>query len=88
MISWETLYTVSGGPAAPYVTGLAEALVTRGHEVHVFTRASHGLRINVEHINSVTYNEVGALLLGPFRWFQPRFRWSRWVLSGYRCPTR
>lgn len=58
MLSWETLYTVSGGAAAPYVTGLAEALVKRGHEVHVFTRASHGLNINVETVNGVVYHEV------------------------------
>jgi len=60
MLSWETLYTVSGGAAAPYVTGLAEALVRRGHEVHVFTRASHGLKINVETVNGVVYHEVGT----------------------------
>eukprot|EP00435_Cladocopium_sp_Y103_P017907 s648_g4.t1 len=62
MLSWETLYTVSGGAAAPYVTGLAEALVRRGHEVHVFTRASHGLKINVETVNGVVYHEVPYLL--------------------------
>eukprot|EP00438_Fugacium_kawagutii_P004237 Skav233301 [mRNA] locus=scaffold3742:81842:88644:- [translate_table: standard] len=62
MLSWETLYTVSGGAAAPYVTGLAEALVQRGHEVHVFTRASHGVNINVETVNGVVYHEVPYLL--------------------------
>ena len=62
MLSWETLYTVSGGAAAPYVTGLAEALVRRGHEVHVFTRASHGLKINIETVNGVVYHEAVAQL--------------------------
>ncbi|CAJ1366225.1 unnamed protein product, partial [Effrenium voratum] len=66
MLSWETMYTVSGGAAAPYVSGLAEALVQRGHEVHVFTRASHGMKINVETVKGVVYHEVPYTLSADF----------------------
>ncbi|CAE7360721.1 SBE2.2 [Symbiodinium sp. CCMP2592] len=58
MLAWETVHTVSGGVVAPYVTYLSEALVRRGHEVHVFTRASHGIKINVETVKGVVYHEV------------------------------
>ena len=58
MLAWETVHTVSGGVVAPYVTYLSEALSRRGHEVHVFTRASHGIHVNVETVNNVVYHEA------------------------------
>ena len=61
MLAWETVHTVSGGIVAPYVTYLSEALVRRGHEVHVFTRASHGIKITVETVKGVVYHEAWAV---------------------------
>lgn len=39
MFSWESYHAVKVGGIAPHVTELSEALVRRGHDVHVFTRA-------------------------------------------------
>ena len=38
MFSWESLHSIAVGGVAAHVSELAEALVGRGHSVHVFTR--------------------------------------------------
>jgi glycosyltransferase involved in cell wall biosynthesis len=53
MFSWESLYSVKVGGISPHVTELAEALVAKGHEVHIFTRI--GDKSEYDEINSVHY---------------------------------
>jgi len=38
IFSWESLYSIKIGGIAPHVSELSEALVKRGHEVHIFTK--------------------------------------------------
>jgi len=38
IFSWESLYSIKIGGMASYVSKLSEALVKRGHEVHIFTQ--------------------------------------------------
>ena len=56
MFSWESLHAVKVGGLAPHVTELSEALVGKGHEVHVFTRA--GSMGPYEAVNGVRYQRV------------------------------
>ncbi len=53
MFSWESLYSVKVGGISPHVSELAEALVAKGHEVHVFSRI--GDKSESEEINGVHY---------------------------------
>jgi glycosyltransferase involved in cell wall biosynthesis len=52
---WESLYSVRTGGLAQAVTELSEALVERGHEVHLFTRKGEG-QSDGEEINGVIYH--------------------------------
>lgn len=56
MFSWESLHGVKVGGIAPHITGLAEALAARGHEVHVFTR--DGQQGPYDIVNDVRYHRV------------------------------
>jgi glycosyltransferase involved in cell wall biosynthesis len=53
MFSWESLYSVKVGGISPHVSELAETLVTKGHEVHIFTRI--GDKSEYDEINGVHY---------------------------------
>lgn len=56
MFAWESLHSVKVGGLAPHVSELSEALVSKGHEVHVFTRA--GGMGPYEVVNGVRYQRV------------------------------
>lgn len=56
MFSWESLHAMKVGGIAPHVSELSEALVARGHEVHVFTRAGGYGPYDV--VNGVRYQRV------------------------------
>jgi glycosyltransferase involved in cell wall biosynthesis len=56
MLSWESLYSVKVGGVAPHVSEISEALVRRGHEVHVLTR--RGEFDSYDRINGVHYQRV------------------------------
>jgi len=56
MLSWESLYSIKVGGVAPHVSELSEALVKRGHEVHIFTR--RGDFDTYDKINGVHYQRV------------------------------
>ncbi|WP_048198503.1 glycosyltransferase family 4 protein [Methanocella arvoryzae] len=58
MFSWESLYGLKVGGIAPHVTGLAEALAGRGHEVHVFTRDGGCGPYDI--VNDVRYHRVSC----------------------------
>ncbi len=58
MFSWESLYSVKVGGIAPHVSELSEALVKRGHEVHVFTR--RGDFDAYDRINGVHYQRADS----------------------------
>jgi glycosyltransferase involved in cell wall biosynthesis len=53
MFSWESLYSVKVGGISPHVSELAETLVAKGHEVHIFTRI--GDKSEYDEINGVHY---------------------------------
>jgi len=53
MFSWESLYSVKVGGISPHVSELAETLVAKGHEVHIFTR--FGDKSDYDEINGVHY---------------------------------
>ncbi len=55
MFSWETMYSPRSGGMSPAVTGLAEGLARRGHDIHVFTRLGEGLPYD-EVIGGVHYH--------------------------------
>jgi glycosyltransferase involved in cell wall biosynthesis len=55
ILSWESMYSVRTGGQAPAVTGLAEALAKKGHEVHFFTRRGEGQGLD-DTINGVNYH--------------------------------
>ncbi|MCX7805415.1 MAG: glycosyltransferase family 4 protein, partial [Planctomycetota bacterium] len=65
MFAWESLHSIAVGGVAVHVTELAAALQRRGHEVHVFTRAS-GPAPGYQEIYGVRYHYC------PFR-LQPSF---------------
>ncbi|MCD1294457.1 glycosyltransferase family 1 protein [Methanocella sp. CWC-04] len=56
MFSWESLHAVKVGGLAPHVSELSEALASKGHEVHVFTRA--GDYKPYDNVNGVRYQRV------------------------------
>jgi len=56
MFSWESLYSVKVGGVAPHVSEISEALVKRGHEVHIFTR--RGDFETYDRINGVHYQRA------------------------------
>ena len=56
MLSWESLYSIKVGGVAPHVSELSEALVRRGHEVHIFTR--RGDFDSYDKINGVHYQRI------------------------------
>ena len=56
IFSWESLYSVKIGGIAPHVSELSEALVKRGHEVHIFTRRGDFDVYDI--INGVHYHRV------------------------------
>ncbi|MEE9594035.1 MAG: glycosyltransferase, partial [Candidatus Hydrothermarchaeales archaeon] len=55
ILSWEAMYSVRSGGQAPAVTGLAEALAKKGHDVHFFTRTGEGQTAD-EDIEGVHYH--------------------------------
>ncbi len=55
MLSWESLHSVAVGGVAPHASELAEALVLKGHQVHVFTRRVVGQRA-YDRIDGVHYH--------------------------------
>ena len=62
IFSWESLYSVKIGGIAPHVSELSEALVKRGHEVHIFTRRGDFDVYDI--INGVHYHRVAIENLG------------------------
>jgi len=59
ILSWESIHSIAVGGVASHVTGLATALVKKGHHVHVFTRrtpkqSAHD-RIDGVHYHRCTY---------------------------------
>ncbi len=58
MLSWESLYSIKVGGIAPHVSQLSEALASKGHEVHVFTR--NGDFDAYDKINEVHYQRVDS----------------------------
>jgi glycogen synthase len=58
MLAWETLHPLSVGSMALHVSELADALHSKGHEVHIFTRPAYdgeGIRL----VNGVIYHHCG-----------------------------
>ncbi len=62
IFSWESLYSIKIGGIAPHVSELSEALVKRGHEVHIFTRRGDFDVYDI--INGVHYHRVAIENLG------------------------
>lgn len=62
MFSWESLYSVKVGGLAPHVSELAEALASRGDEVHIFTRNQGMPPYDI--VNGVHYHRVNHSLDG------------------------
>ncbi len=56
MFAWESLYGVKVGGLAPHVSEISEALASKGHEVHIFTR--RGNLGSYDLINGVRYQRV------------------------------
>lgn len=65
MMSWESLHSIAVGGVAEHVTELAAALERQGHEVHVFTRLSHG-QPTEECIHGVHYHRCPIQLVPDF----------------------
>jgi glycosyltransferase involved in cell wall biosynthesis len=55
MFSWESLHSIKVGGLASVVSELSEAIVTQGHDVHIFTRKGRN-QIENEIINRVNYH--------------------------------
>lgn len=55
MLSWESLHSVAVGGVAPHASELAEALASKGHQVHVFTRRVFGQRA-YDRVDEVHYH--------------------------------
>ncbi len=55
MFTWESLHSISVGGVGVHVTELAAALERKGHEVHIFTRAS-GVCASHNKIDGVYYH--------------------------------
>jgi glycosyltransferase involved in cell wall biosynthesis len=62
MFSWESLYSIKVGGVAPHVSELSEALVRKGHEVHIFTR--RGDFGPYDQINGVHYQRIDHVQSG------------------------
>lgn len=58
MLSWESLHSIRVGGIAPHVSELSAALVTLGHEVHVFTRLGPG-QPGYDLLDGVHYHRCG-----------------------------
>lgn len=56
MFAWESLHAIKVGGLAPHVSELSEALAAKGHDVHIFTRASD--QKPYDRINGVRYQRV------------------------------
>lgn len=65
MLSWESLHSIAVGGVGVHVTELAAALERKGHEVHVFTRMSHGQQ-DYDRIDGVHYHRCPFQLNGNF----------------------
>lgn len=57
VIAWESLHGVAVGSVSVHVSYLAENLVQRGHEVHLFVRRAPE-QSEYENINGVHYHRV------------------------------
>ncbi len=55
ILSWESLHSIAVGGLAAHVSELADALVRRGHDVHVFTRMGQGQHY-CDCVNGVHYH--------------------------------
>ncbi len=44
MLAWESMHSIAVGGIAPHVTEMSQAMRSRGHEVHIFTRRKESQR--------------------------------------------
>jgi glycosyltransferase involved in cell wall biosynthesis len=66
MFSWESLYSVRVGGIAPHISELAEALVAKGHEVHVFSRIgdkTEYAEIHGVHYQRCRHDQSGSVVM-------------------------